>query len=623
MAEKHNTDNFDDILKSIDSAAEGNAADVNLDELLAQFNVDFPPDFESDATTQKARSELPDSIPIDDMPEPEEPPKRARRTEKPQKQSAPKQERASRAAEPRSRGHRALNIVLILLAIALTAGIVAVILTENNADPYGGKILPNVMVAGVDVGGMSRQEAADALSAAGSSYPDSSMTVVMGRDEIILAASQVNASLDISQAVEAAYAYGRTGSTTQRQQDYRQTQQDGGVAITTGIHMNTEYIRSTISSFLDKICGEYVPSGYTLEGSRPALDADGYDPSVPCQSLVLTVGHPGSGYDLSSILDCIADGYSRQSFRVEIPGEYLPQEPEALDIDKIYEEVHVDAVEAVEGTSGSCGYTFPLESVRQQLESAGYGDVITVPMEYVVPDKLDSNGNFTVTLASYSTPLSSNEAYNQNMQLLCQQLNGLTLDARGSFSFNSFFGKRTESNGFQLAPAHGDKCAEEEIGGGADQVATTLYVAAMTSGLRVTERHNAPHVCPYTTMGTELSVSGWMDFKFSNPLSCSIMIRAKVTDTQLVIRILSEQDVDYEVKLETETVATTAPRDVKVQKKADDGYTDGQVLVEGIEGGQIRLNWISYKKGTDTQISKTSEYVSLPALNTSIVALSK
>ena len=60
-----------------------------------------------------------------------------------------------------------------------------------------------------------------------------------------------------------------------------------------------------------------------------------------------------------------------------------------------------------------------------------------------------------------------------------------------------------------------------------------------------------------------------------------------------------------------------------MQKKASDGFTDGQVLVEGVEGGQIRLNWVSYKKGTDTQIGKTSEYVSLPALNTSIVSLVK
>lgn len=627
MAEKHNTDDFDDILKSIDSAAEGNPADVNLDELLAQFNVDFPPDFESDTSTQKARSGLGESIPIDAPPEPEEPPKRARRGESPEKQAVPKSPKPRRKPEKTegapSRSHRALNIVLIFLAVILAAGIVAVILTENNADPYGGKILPNVTVAGVDVGSMTRQEAADAISAAGNSYGSSDMTVVMGRDKIILAAAQTNASLNISEAVEAAYAYGRTGSTTQRQQDYRQTQQDSGVAITAGLHVNTDYIRSTVSSYLDSICGEYVPSGYTLEGTRPALDADGYDPSVPCQNLVLTVGHPGSGYDLEAILCCITDAYGRQSFQVEIPSDYLPQEPEELDIGKIYEEIHIDPVNATEDTPGSCGYTFPLEAARTSLELASYGDVISIPMQYTEPVKLDDNGSFTVLLAFYSTPLSSSEAYNQNMQLLAKQLNGMTLNAHSTFSFTSSFGKLTEENGFRLAPSHGDQCAEEEIGGGADQVATTLYVAAMTSGMRVTERHNAPHVCPYTVMGTELSVSGWMDFKFTNPLDCPIMIRAKVTDSLLVVRILCEEDVDYEVKLETETVATTAPRDVKVQKKASDGFTDGQVLVEGVEGGQIRLNWVSYKKGTDTQIGKTSEYVSLPALNTSIVSLVK
>ena len=643
MADKHEFDDFDSILKSIDSAADGAADDVNLDELLAQLSVEFPADFGAQAPSQKAREELSraqaDSAVEEAPKKPARPPKQKAPAAREQSKAAPREKKpAAPPAPPQesggfldtvSRHHKGINLVLAIIAVVLVAGIVAVVLWQTNSDPYGGKIVDNVRLAGVNVGGMTRQEAAEAVSAAvGSSYSSSDMTVVLGKEELILAASQTQPKLNIAQAVETAYAYARSGSTTQRQQEFKATQEAPvDIPLGSSLELNTDYIRSTVSNFLSGIASQYVPSGYSLEGSRPGLDADSFDASVPCQSLVLTIGNPGSDYDLAGILTSIAEAYSQRNFRDVVPAQYLPQEPEELDIDAIYSEVHVDAVEAVEGsgsdegTPGSCGYTFSLEDARQQLSNASYGDVITIPMEYIVPQRLDNNGTFQYTLASFSTPVSSNEAYNQNMQLLCQQLNGVIIEAGKSFSFNTVLKDRTEANGFQLAPTHGDQCIEEEMAGGSDQVATTLYVAAMTSGMQLTERHNAPHVCPYTTMGTELSVSGWKNLQFRNPLNGSIMIRAKVTDSQVIIRILSEQEVDYEIKLETNQLSTTQPKNVTVRKNISEGYKGQQVLTEGIEGGQISLTWVTYKKGTDTVIKKTGEYVSLPALDRAVVEL--
>lgn len=644
MADYHEFDDFDSILKSIDSAADGAANDVNLDELLAQLSVEFPADF-GDKAPSKPAEDAPADAPKKAKKARKEPKKPRAAKQQEEARSSQQEEAPSPQQEPQdspdlpqktggfldtvSRHHKGINLALAIIALVLVAGIVAVVLWQTNADPYQNKIVSNVRVAGVDVGGMTRQEAAEAVSTAvGSSYTSTDMTVVLGKEELILAASQTRPKLNIAQAIELAYAYARTGSTTQRQQEYQAAQQ-APVDIPLGgsLELDSDYIRSTVSNFLSSISAQYVPSGYTLEGARPGLDADSYDASVPCQNLVLTVGTPGSDYDLAGILTSIAEAYSQRNFRDVVPDQYLPQEPEALDIDAIYNEVHVDAVEAVggsdssEGTPGSCGYTFSLEDARQQLSNASYGDVITIPMEYIVPEKLDSNGIFQYPLGSFTTPVSSNEAYNQNMKLLCQQLNGLVLEAGQSFSFNTVLKDRTEANGFQLAPTHGDQCIEEEVAGGSDQVATTLYVAAMTSGMQLTERHNASHVCPYTTIGTELSVSGWKNLQFRNSLDGSVMIRAKVTDSRVIIRFLSEKEVDFEVKLEVNQLSTIQPKNVTVRKNVADGYQGQQVLTEGIEGGQISINWVTYKKGTDTVIKKTGEYVTLPALDHAVVEL--
>ncbi|MGM9605429.1 MAG: VanW family protein [Faecousia sp.] len=529
------------------------------------------------------------------------------------------------------RHHRVINICLLTLCLVLAAGIAAVILFQGNADPLDNKIMSNVFVAGVDVGGMTREEAYTAVNAAiSSNFSDGIMTVELGNSQMILSSTFTRPSLQVYDAVEAAYAYGRTGTSSERQQDFRNAQYSPvEIPLDQFLSVDSDYIRSTVSNFVSGFSGEYTPSGYSLEGDRPSLDADDFDRSAPCQTLVLEIGVPGSNYDLDGICRTIYEGYSQNNFDVVIPDTYLPQFPEKLDIDAIYQELHVDAVEAVEESGsgevvpGSCGYTFSLEDARAQLSSADYGQVISIPMEYIMPEKLDINGSFVETLSSFSTPVSTNEAYNQNMKLLCKQLDGLILEPGDNFSFDAFFNNRTEAAGYQLAPRHGDHCIDEEVCGGADQIATTLYVAAMTADLTVTQKSTADHLCDYTIKGTEISVSAnWQDLKLSNSFKFPVKIRAKATDKQVTIQILSEQPLDYYIKLETKDGYAISHGTTFVSKKAADGYTNGQVLLEGIDGCQVTLQRVKYDKATNAEISRTSEYVESRPVHTVIVNVS-
>ena len=520
-----------------------------------------------------------------------------------------------------------INICLLCLCVVLLAGIAAVIFYQGSGDPLGNTIMENVIVAGVDVGGMTREEAANAVNAAiGTNYTEGVMNVRLGNNVLILAPSQTRPVIQPEGAIEEAYAYGRTGSSSQRQQDFRDAQYAPKViSLEPYLQLNTDYIRSAIAGFVQSFSGEYTPSGYPLVGDAPALDADNFASSVPCQTLVLQTGTPGSQFDLDGICQAVLEGYYRNQLDVQISSEYLPDFPEALDLDAIYRQYHVDAVEAIQDPAtgkaipGSCGYTFSLENARSQLEAANYGDEISIPMEYIVPEKLEFNGSFTETLSTYTTVISSIDAYNENMKLMCKQLDGLVLEPGARFSFKEFF-SLTEKNGFQKAPRHGDKCADQEIGGGADQVATTLYVASMTAGLSVTEKHGADHLCDYTIKGTEISVSAnWQDLKLTNPLSSPGKIRAKVTGQQVVIRILCAEPLDYSIKLETTEGSSTAHGTTFVTKKAADGYSTGDVFAEGADGGQVTLQWVKYDKATNKELSRTTESVQVRPRHTIIV----
>ena len=617
-------DLLDEIEKEFGSHAPTSANDSGADDLDA-FLADLKNTISAESPTDSAENDEPpkESAPIA-SPKKEKPQRTALRKE-PKTDSSQKSEKAVQPEkEPGSfaqfiiHHHVIINIFLLCLCLVLIGGIAAVILVQGNADPLEGKIMDNVFIAGTNVGGMTKEEAYDAvIKAIGANYTEGIMNVEFGNSVLVLAPSQTRPVLQVEGAVEEAYACGRTGSSSQRQQEFRDAQFNSKViSLEPYLSLNTDYIRSAVSGFVDGFSGEYIPSGYTLEGEMPALNADDFDNTTPCQTLVIQTGNPGSNFDVDGICDAVLEGYYLNQFDIQVPSQYLPDFPEPMDIDAIYQQLHVDAVEAVQDpvsgdvTPGSCGYSFDLADARTKLEAAGYGQEISISMEYIMPEKLDINGSFTETLSTYSTPISSNETYNQNMKLLCKQLDGLILEPGDSFSFDTFFESRTEKNGYRLAPRHGDICAEEEVGGGADQVATTLYVAAMTADLTVNQKNTAEHTCSYTTKGTEITVSAdWQDLKLYNSLKIAVKIRAKVTGQQVIIQILSEKPLDYYVKLETKQSYTTTHGTTFVYKKAADGYTDGQTLVEGTDGCQVILYWVKYNKATDAEISRTTEYV--------------
>ena len=603
----HAADQFDSFPSGTDSSAD------EFDAFLSGINLEFTSNFPANSEPEIQEMDfqgLGDSLP---------------RTRK--SQSA---EKAPEEAPPQGLGgflvrhRRAINLLLLLVCLGLVIGIAALILFQRSADPLEGKIAENVYVAGINVGGMTKDEAVAAVNA-GISGSERTMVVQIGEKQLTLSSSQAGGTLNVQAAVDAAFSFGRTGSPSQRQKDSRNVP-NAPVEISGAqyLSINTNYVRSTVSDFLEGFCGEYSPSGYFLEGERPALDAAGFDSTVPCQILVLETGTPGNQFDLEGICDAIYEGYCQNNFQVVIPQECLPQLPEKLDIDAIYQQLHVDAVEATEVAGellpGSCGYTFNLEEARSQLSSADYGQVISIPMEYVIPSQLDNNGTFTETLSSCSTPVSSNEAYNQNMTRLCQKLDGLVLEPGDAFSFDQFFKERSERDGYQKAPRHADCCAEEVVCGGMDQVATTLYVAAKTADLSIREKHLADHLCSYTTKGTELTVgSAWEDLKFSNAQKFPVKIRARVTDKQVIIQFLSEEAPASYIKLEIKEGYAIKHGTSFAPKKAADGFTNGQVLVEGVDGCQVTLNWIKYDKATDAELSRTSEYLESRPMNTVLV----
>lgn len=144
----------------------------------------------------------------------------------------------------------------------------------------------------------------------------------------------------------------------------------------------------------------------------------------------------------------------------------------------------------------------------------------------------------------------NNKARSHNIALASEAINNHVVFPGETFSFNRVVGKRTKSRGYMQAPVIVRGEMAEDIGGGICQVSSTLFNAADRAGLKITERYSHSKSVPYVPSGRDAAVS-WFgpDFSFKNEYSFPLLIRARAAGGQMVIRIFSSDEIEYEPRI--------------------------------------------------------------------------
>ena len=134
-----------------------------------------------------------------------------------------------------------------------------------------------------------------------------------------------------------------------------------------------------------------------------------------------------------------------------------------------------------------------------------------------IPQKAFASSNWQ-KISSYTTYFNEKEwGRCENIRIASALLDGITIQAYGEFSFNKTVGKRTEEAGFQEAKIIVAGEYVQGVGGGVCQVSTTLYNAALKSGLMITEYHPHSLRVSYVQPSRDAMVSDVSDFSFFNP----------------------------------------------------------------------------------------------------------
>ena len=521
---------------------------------------------------------------------------------------------------------KSLKIALLIFfsaVLVLMLGAVG-ILGYTGFSPDDRLIFNNITVYGMDLGGMSKEEASAAIHRLTDDTYGQNMVLNLNGTNILFSPAETGILLDVETMVEDAYSYGRTGRKADREAARAALESNPLVLDPMNyLTLNTEAIRATLNDHVDLFQSTYVPSSAELRGDMPVLDAadENFDPEAEAQTLVLTFGNPGRDIDMEAVFNEILEAYRRNEMLLVIDTSDINQEPKPINLEAVFEEFSTEFVDAAmdpetfEVIPEIYGYTFDLEAAMAELAEATYGDVLEIPFQLVAPEVNAESLEallFRDVLATYSTKHTNNAARTNNLELACAAINGMVLNPGDVFDYNTALGKRTTEAGYKAAPAYNGGATVNELGGGICQVSSTLYYCTLLADLEIVTRTAHSYVSSYIPYGMDATVSwGGPDFRFSNNTNYPIRLEAHVADGSVHISIIGTDEKDYYVEMEYDIVGMTNPQDVvqtmTVSEAAAAGYKDGEVIQTAYTGYSVDTYKVKYSKETGEQISREKE----------------
>jgi vancomycin resistance protein YoaR len=133
-----------------------------------------------------------------------------------------------------------------------------------------------------------------------------------------------------------------------------------------------------------------------------------------------------------------------------------------------------------------------------------------------------------------------------NIRRAAELINGTVVQPGEVFSLDKATGPRTAANGYVEAGVIDNGRASRGIAGGASQVSTTLYNAAYFAGMTLLEHKAHSYYISRYPAGREATIAtGAIDNKFRNDNPTPIMIRTRWTPTSVTVQIYGQRR--YEV----------------------------------------------------------------------------
>ena len=132
---------------------------------------------------------------------------------------------------------------------------------------------------------------------------------------------------------------------------------------------------------------------------------------------------------------------------------------------------------------------------------------------------------------------------NKNIELGVARINGTIIPPGKEFSFSKVLGLVAVVDGFSVEKVFQNGEVVKGVGGGLCQVSTTLFQAALHTGLPITERHNHTYSVSYYDVGLDATYSNpGPDLRFINDTGNPITIRGTAVNHFVTFQLYGVQD---------------------------------------------------------------------------------
>ncbi len=433
--------------QAVPEAPQGYVPQVHLESEHIEVPKPSPPDSE---TADSAAAEAPPAehtdpaaVPEQDDPElappvpPEPPEPPAEEPEEPEEPAEPEEPKEPEHPEPpaqepipakeKKQKSRKLFVVLtslfVVLALAVTGSISYVYFVIKPYESYD-KIMPNVYCAGINLGGMTREEAKEAIEEALCS-PSNAVNVILPDGSYTFQPEQEGVTLNADAVAEHAYRYLRSDTTAYGM--YRAYRSAKSTEYRLSAETELHYSQEDIQKKAEEISQEtYI---------APTEATASYDEST--HTVTLSLGTPGRIIEADTIAQAVDKAFATLDFsditldydKVEIDTKAIRrlsnQCAQEYGLEPVEPEVYADTeVHTIDVTMGQPGYTLDpgalYDLAKEKVESEEYGTV-SMELTEVLPTDVD------ITDAYHELACDPTEPYYANGDVQ-EGYDGYTLD---------------------------------------------------------------------------------------------------------------------------------------------------------------------------------------------------
>ena len=412
------------------------------------------------------------------------------------------------------------------------------------------KIINGVTISGVDISKLSKQEAKEKIQNLFEEKKQKDLNLDYQDYENTLSPLLLETEYNVDKAIDEAYNIGRKDNIFINNYEILFTLL-GKKNIDVDMSLNEEMAIQKLDEISLNLPGAIIESSYSIEDDE----------------MVITKGKPGIKVENNKLLEEVKNRINSLENKediIQIPVENA--NPQAIDIDKIHEEVYKEAKDAYYTKDPFTvypeviGVDFDVEAAKTLLleDKEEYIIKLTITRPKVTIEQIGSEA-FPDQLSTFTTRFDeSDRDRSTNLRIACSKINGKVLMPGEIFSYNKTLGARTAAAGFKNGKVYEGGEVVDGIGGGICQISSTLYNAVVMANLQTVERRNHQFVTSYVGPGRDATVVyGAIDFKFKNTRKYPVRLKASAVNGIATVTIYGiKEENEYTFKFETRTVDT-------------------------------------------------------------------